>query len=194
MNFLDRFFKKYPIIILIQVESPRVETLKTNFLHKMKIIEHTNNSVILQFDHADMDGVTVIQNLLFADEQKKNNSIALHHHPLGDSKQEEGFKNEQKCCLDFDDFLKYAPNFSFVSTMNHLRLTFKAPFLQYPNSTLECFSKELSLSKLQELYCKFKEKTPKLKFSTFLCAVQCKIFQECTGASFLKLQILPKIK
>jgi hypothetical protein len=182
MSFLDRFFKKYPIIIGIKIESPRAEALQTKFLNKMKIIEQKNNTVIIKFDHADMDGITVIQNLLFADQGEKDAYFISHDKKDG--------VEEQKLCLDYNDFIKYVPSFSLISTMNHLKTTFKTPFLKYPNSNIECFSIKFSLSKLQKKYQTLKEKIPNIKFSTFLCALQCQIFRECTKASFLKLQIL----
>ena len=188
ISFLDRFFKKYPIIIVIKIGSPRAKALQTKFLNKMKIIEQLNNSVIIEFDHADMDGITVIQHLLFAD-QGEDDSTLLELKTLYPSRSQKT-EDTQESCFNYYNLVKYAPSFSFISTMNHLKTTYKEPFFKYPNSRIECFSKELSLSKLQELYRGLKDKLSTLKFSTFLCALQCQIFQECTEASFLKLQIL----
>ena len=166
MSFLDVFFEKYPITIIIKIEGKGVKMIldDDSFFCQTSIVEKTNDCAILRFRHDEMDGISFIRKIM---------------------KEKELFesKSNPQCSCTF-------PFQSTFSTFSHLYNVFHKPFLNYPNTIIKCFVKKYSLSQIKQNYRIIKTIIPSLKFSTFLCSIQCLLYYKTVQASFIKLQIL----
>ena len=145
---------------------------------KIKTELDTNN-----LEHCSIVKDTEIKEyyITFSHKEKDGMTLILHFY-----KDNYKLENPTSICSWDVDFL-------FLKFFTHFNNLKHRPYFQVPNTNLSYFNTKMKKSFLFSIYLKF----AKVKFSTFLCALQVFNYFKLTQCAFCKLQIihyLPHIK